>query len=196
MTAISELTSMTRAVLEDPEKYFWDLQGFGMLRTRLSDECRINVWDDRYRVDHVSDIHTHPWDFTSTLVSGRLVDETFNPCEMTKSGPGILRGFHAEIKPGEGGGLSGKGVGKAAAFERGSAILLFPGGWYELKHDEWHRSWAARGSVTVNTRARQGADLAQVFWWESQFWVSAEPKPATAEEVNDIVSYALARWED
>ena len=59
-------------ILEFPERHDWTLQGFGMLRAYLSSEIRLHVWSAAHRVEGVSDIHNHPWDFESMVVCGNM----------------------------------------------------------------------------------------------------------------------------
>jgi hypothetical protein len=178
--------SLVKFILEHAADYEWSLQGFGMLRLHLSDEVRLNVWDSRYRVPKVSMMHTHPWNFTSIVIAGVLINTRFSF---------NLRGAeynYALIKPGPGGGLRE---------DLGTIHLLHhrfeyytEGDVYQQVHNEIHTSSPELGTVTLNIRERVGDDIARVYWPAGEQWVSAEPRKATKEEVEDIVSHSLQRW--
>jgi hypothetical protein len=164
----------------------WSLQGFGMLRLYLSKDVRLHVWDKRFQVPNVSLIHTHPWDFTSRIVVGvmrntRFMEGRGNPHMKSQIGCGV------------GGGLVGTP-------ERVSLIGGFPerfsgGGVYHQRATEIHASDYDDGTVTVVTRAVRGdPDHADVYWPDGEQWVSAEPRPATPDEVASIIGYSLQRW--
>lgn len=178
-----EIKELTRAILKNAAHYDWSLQGFGMLRLHLSDAVRLNVWDSRYQVPNVSMMHTHPWDFESTVIVGELRNNRY-----VKDRHGDL--FEcAEIKPGPGGGIRNS-LGNVGLHRRPVEIYI-SGEAYRQSHDEIHISLPADGTVTLNRRKRVGDDIAQVFWPLGQEWVSAEPRPALPEEVADIAAAAL-----
>ena len=66
------IQALAAEILRRPHGYKWSLQGFGMLRLYLSDNIRLHVWTTEHRVENVSDIHDHPWDFISTVLFGQL----------------------------------------------------------------------------------------------------------------------------
>lgn len=45
---------MVQDVLEQPHRREWSLQGFGMLRTYLSFDMRLNIWNRQFRIPNVS----------------------------------------------------------------------------------------------------------------------------------------------
>lgn len=70
-----------------------------------------------------------------------------------------------------------------------------PTGWtYHQIASEVHLSDPIDGTVTFNERQRVGEDVARVFWPVGTQWVSAEPRTATAEEVDFITKFALSKW--
>ncbi len=184
--------SLVKEILKKAAWFKWSLQGFGMLRLHLSDEVRLNVWDGRYRVPNVSMIHDHPWDFESLIVTGELRNVRLTrPISMRETMRGLVM-EHAVIKPGPGGGkLENKGNLVLCLCDEERYVA---GQTYRQKAAEVHLSDPEDGTVTINKRERVGEDLARVFWPYGKQWVSAEPRPATTDEVLDIVGASLARW--
>src|SRR6266705_1769973 len=89
-------------ILVHCDDYQWSLQGLGMLRLYLDDTHRMHIWDDRYQVYNVSQMHTHPWNFTSTVIVG--VVRNIRYVENSQATE-----FHRQmIHCGEGGGLVGE----------------------------------------------------------------------------------------
>lgn len=188
---MSPITSaLVRAVLEQWQAYQWTIQGFGMVRTKIADIGRIHIWDSRLRTALVSDIHAHPWDLRSTIVSGELINQRFMVAEKGSAGlPYLMQ----TIATGEGGGVKGEPQGvflDAAVPEFYSA-----GDVYEQAASEIHRSIPMDGTVTLLER-QQGEPLQEtlVFWPIGTSWVSAEPRVAAPWETERSVNYALARW--
>ncbi len=199
---VSLIRALVKHVLMNALDYKWSLQGFGMLRLHLDDEHRLNVWDSRFRVPNVSMMHTHPWDFKSLVVSGTLVNQRY-AIEKTKMWPDGEVYHSALIKPGTGGGMLGTVAGVVADPTKIENLWLLAkktenfrtGDVYSQKADEIHVSHPSDGAVTLNKRTRVGEDLARVFWPFGKVWVSAEPREATPEQVQDVVLGALSRWE-
>lgn len=168
-------------------RHDWSIQGFGMLRLHLPGDCRLNVWNSRYRVLDVSLMHTHPWNFESLVVNG-----TVNNRRYLQDEDGDLYNS-ARIKPGPGGGV--------LQIEHAQRLLARPferittGGSYSQLAHEIHSSHPEDGTVTLNARERVGEDVALVFWPATGKWVSAEPRRATREEVAAICGHALRVWE-
>lgn len=186
--------------LVDRHKYEWSLQGFGMLRTYFSKEVRMHIWNDQYRVPNVSDMHTHPWGFTSHIVKGNLVNMLFTRVEGVVV-PNFVEG---RIVCGTGGGLDKakmegtpiRGVALAYAQSVEHRHIYVSGETYSQDADEIHRTVAARGTVTLVERrfVKEDQDRALVFWPIGQEWVPAEPRPATTEEIDAICTHSLKKW--
>ena len=199
-----KLRAMVMSVLSDPKKHEWTLQGFGMLRTYITKETRLHVWDRDYRVRDVTDVHDHPWHFSSLIISGTIVNTRYevHPCEHT------LEEVHARnlrtpfmrssIVCGVGGGNH-----VATIKERGELVWLEPrepeeyktGEIYFQKADEVHHSSYSSGAVTLVTRTFQlDTEHAHVFFPADQEWVSAEPRDAKTSEIESICKNALHNW--
>ena len=63
---------IVKQVMENPFNYEWELQGFGMLRTYIDKDTRLQIWLKDFIVPGVTDIHTHPWDFESFIYKDKL----------------------------------------------------------------------------------------------------------------------------
>lgn len=179
---------LTQAVLEYPHERKWTLQGLGMLRTYLEKpDVRLHVWDSRYRFPNVSMMHDHPWHFRSHIVAGIV-----NQKRYTYNTHGLIQ-MRQTILCGTGGGLCG-------GPER---VILHAGDWekyyeqetYTQRAEEIHISLPVDGTVTiVHREVADDADHAHVFWNVAEKWVTAEPRPATMQEVTKITEFALNRW--
>lgn len=172
------LQALVLDILQNPMQRQWSVQGFGMLRTYLPDDMRLNIWDHRLTAPNVSTIHTHPWDFQSLVVFGHLQNVRF---EVREEGSGLRTYNHAVIKPGPGG---GKMVDKGTVGLYSKAVEVYqPGDEYYQRAEEVHQSRPSHGCITINFRTRHEPDEALVYWPANESWVSAEPKPAMPEEV-------------
>lgn len=176
----------------------WTVQGLGMMRTYIPGEYnfRLHVWNNKAKVPGVSVLHTHPWDFHSHVLAGRLVNHTFTEISRDKLYPadGDLVVVKHQLKCGEGGGLQ----------EYTHRIILRP-----AATDEYHpgTTYAEFGIIPHYTEYIDGTvtlvrrypltdgdpDMAYVYYLESEGWVSAEPRPATLEEIDEYCEAALAR---
>lgn len=165
------------------------MQGFGFLRTKIANVGRIHVWDSSLAVRHVSTMHTHPWALHSTIISGELINQRFEEFPH-----GVLLYQRQTIKTGEGGGLCGEAVPVVLHPKR--AETYGRGDWYEQDANEIHRSIPQDGTVTLMERT-QGPPLeeASVYWPRGTSWVSAEPRPPLTWQIEEVIQYALARWD-
>jgi hypothetical protein len=185
------LQEFAKGILETADQRRWTIQGLGMLRTYLGGGTRLHIWDDRFAVPDVSEMHNHPWNLFSFVCSGLIRNQRF---EYSPSGQLYKRQM---LFCGAGGGL--KGEPEDTTLELTTDEFLFPGDSYEQRAEEIHQSKPIRGTVTIVHRTvPQGGspDLASVFWGPGADWVSAEPKPAEDHEIAAIVSEALADWPD
>lgn len=202
-------------VLAHPERYEWTLQGFGMLRMYLPADTglvgipahiyalRLHIWDSRYRVANVSDIHDHPWDFESLVLRGSIrnvcyklheVDSVEDATHLTGKitcGPSPVRKGVSDVLP----------VRLVVVSEE----VYGAGDTYKMGSEELHASFPIDGTVTMCRRSFVNADTetARVVWLKNtaghgaeshaEGWVSAEPRRATDEEVKSITRGARMR---
>lgn len=178
---------LVKSILVHASAYAWSLQGLGMLRLYLSTEDRLHVWDTRHAIPNVSAIHDHPWGFESHVVAGRIRNYRYiREAEGDEYKSAILQ-------CGPGGCV--KSQPKIVRLRRAEMEEWLPGEAYWQKHDEIHESQPERGTVTIVRRTfREDTEHATVFWPAKEEWVSAEPRPATPEEVAAITGFALRTW--
>jgi hypothetical protein len=196
---VSDLTaSQVLFLLKHPFNLEWSIQGFGMLRAYLASDqiYRLHIWDtEQMSVEDVSTVHDHPWDLDSRIISGTLVNQRYVKAEYTDAP-------HSEvwnavlIRTGEGGHPL---VDKPERWRLNAEPyeVYEPGERYHQDAPEIHESLPTRGCVTVvkRTFSRQ-RDIATSLYRNTPEWVSAEPRPATMEEIYHFTNLALANWND
>lgn len=181
------LKASIKALLRCATEYEWSLQGLGMLRLYLEPDIRLHVWSREHAVEDVSVIHTHPWHFTSTIIAGELRNIRY------ATHPDGQRFMQQLLQCGPGGCLKSQPemvklrVDVDESFSEGET--------YSQAATVRHASFPEDGTVTIIKRAPTGdPDHALVFWPFGRDWVSAEPRRATPDEVDQITRNALARW--
>lgn len=185
------LYRLVQKVLEEPHSYQWQWQGLGMLRLYLSDEVRLHVWFPRGSVPGVSTIHTHPWDFVSTVIVGRVVNQRYL-CVTPR--PEAEPYWRRPLICGPGGGLTAHPQ-EPVWIQRQPPEIYTAGQNYFQKASEIHESDPAPGTVTAITRTfKADRDTAMVYWPKDTEWVSAEPRDATPTEIDVITQRTLQEW--
>lgn len=179
-----------RKLLEHADRLEWSLQGFGMLRAYLGADkrTRLHIWDDRYAVPNVSTIHDHPWHFESLVVSGQVENTIYEeqaPVGATHHVQRIICGP---------GGCAMDRLPDVRLYVVSSRVYRAEQVYGQRAH--WvHESKPSRGAVTlVHRKFLDQTEQAHVLFPVGAEWVSAEPRPATREEVASIVGYALSVW--
>lgn len=187
------IKKLVEDLLRNPDRQEWTLQGFGMLRCYLSPEVRLHVWDSRFKAPNVSELHTHPWDFCSLVVAGEVRNHRFvETAEGAHQGSGQqIPRKRQTIRCGEGGGLVGEPVDVFLAEQ--PTETFGEGDSYAQMANEIHRSIPEDGTVTIIER-RFKADTEHAYVYFQGEWGTAEPRPATPDEVETILAGALKRW--
>lgn len=187
---------IVKTILEKANQFEWSLQGLGMLRLYLSKEVRLHIWDSRYAVPNVSTIHNHPWSFTSEIIAGAVINVLFRKVMPLNNGqaPDYAKPYMtAVLQCGPGGCV--KTEPERVMLQQYQQRVYEPGDYYEQKDFEIHQSLPRESTVTIVNRVfNADPDHASVFWPEGTNWVSAEPRTATAVEVQDITQASLARY--
>lgn len=177
-----------RFILENAHKFVWSLQGLGMFRLYLSQQRRLHVWAPSFAFKDVSTIHTHPWKFESSVISGHVTDVVFE--EAADGGAAPMHRQKIICGPG------GCAVGECTnTFLRERyRRTVRAGECYSLASHEIHESRPAPGTITLIDRTF-GVDTehAYVFFPHGTPWVSAEPRTATGDEVDAMKRIALDR---
>lgn len=186
--------ALVKTVLMYPRNHAWTVQGFGMMRTYLPHgpnpkRFRLNVWDARMAVPHVSTMHDHPWDFQSWIINGNFRNTRF--VEDAYSGDDWN---YATI-------MCGIAGDNSAPLSNRIRLRAFPtehyttGDIYRQSASEIHVSEYDNGTVTLNDRTGD-TEHARVFWPAGLEWVDAKPRQATEMEVATATMLALENWND
>lgn len=172
-----------QSILKDPHRHEWSIQGFGMLRLHLANGLRLHLWSKEFQVDHVSLIHTHPWTFSSHILAGETINTVFQEGGVGDTynrriiQPGMDLAFLSEPEQVR---LSVRHIQR-----------YLPGQQYFQLPEEIHSSDFEDGTITLNHRVRTPKDEAYTYWPQGEEWVSAQPRTATAAEINAFIAQAL-----
>jgi hypothetical protein len=189
-------------ILQNWRKHEWSLQGFGMLRTYITRETRLHVWNSKFAIPGVSMIHDHPWHLESCVLAGRITNKRYQVIHCRESEDqiaaveGIISPYiKAQIVCGTGGGNQAaklKTDGERVWLEPGLSEIYGPGEFYRQRADEVHYTSYEDGTVTLVRREfLPDTEHANVFFRADDGWVSAEPRPALQDEVQAFVERAL-----
>lgn len=180
---------IVKQVMENPFNYEWELQGFGMLRTYIDKNTRLQIWLKDFIVPDVTDIHTHPWDFQSFIYQGQITNFIFKEYALEDQVSGewfqsdrclILTGVTAFVK--EKTPIILKPLDKVG-YSRGD--IYFHG------KDVPHRIDFIDGTITILTKSNIHEDsLAYSYVQNGGEWVSAAPRLATKEEIIPFIDAA------
>jgi hypothetical protein len=186
---------LVKRILERADQFPWTIQGLGMMRLYLGKMGRIHIWDARIRVPNVSVIHTHFWHLKSTILSGAICNKRYEIATTAEDKDWGLPMKRQRIVTGEGGGLIGDPE-VVRLYQRHPPEFYESGDCYEQQGFEIHETSFQSGTVTLLERplGKQGEETAYVFWPAAEEWVSAEPRPATPNEMNMVAQHALSRW--
>lgn len=183
--------AFVRKFIEDNRKNpeVWSLQGFGMLRLYVTDTIRLHIWHPSYRAFGVSDIHTHPWSFESTIYNGSVVDRVYAHTRMDQQS----RYVRQKIQCGPGGGLVD--LPESVRLRVISRLEHSIGDTYSHTHSAIHQSEPTAGTVTICARTFEpDTEHAFVYWRRGDTWGTAEPRRATEGERAAIIGAALDIW--
>jgi hypothetical protein len=178
--------ALVRTILEHPAGYPWRMQNIGLLALRLDDrrEFRLHVWDPESCVGEPP-VHDHPYDFTSTVIVGELVNTRYvedpNGIEYSR------HRYHA----GDEDDRRTDSVRLTA-----SETTFTSGDRYRQLATELHRSRQTPGTVTLLQFGPFEERELTVCLAPGAPWVSALARPATAAEVKRITAAALDRFPD
>ena len=181
---------IVKQVMENPFNFEWELQGFGMLRTYIDKNTRLQIWLKDFIVPNITDIHTHPWDFQSFIYQGQIRNNIFFEYELQDQVREewfqcvkclILTGEHAYVK------------------ER-NPIILKPNGSFEYfcgdtyfhEKNIPHRIDFIDGTITILTKSNIHEDSLAYSYVKgfNNEWVSAAPRIATKEEIQTFIDAA------
>jgi len=167
----------------------WTLHGLGMLRLDLGDGYRLNVWNSEYKTPNVSEIHTHPWNLTSTIIVGVMRNHRYyaSPSKDPIYNQQVV-GCGCEVSE-----LKGTPV-QIRLFNTSLSVPTYEAGeTYDLTVTQIHRADADDGTVTLMRKTGEPVD-AKVFWSKETKWGDAKPCIATPAQVKYITQHSLDTW--
>lgn len=168
----------------------WSAQGLGMLRKYIDDDrrFRLHVWYPGVRVPDVSELHTHPWDFTSLVIVGEICDHRYY--NTSQADPGNVVYHCSQIQCGPNPKEPDKPMQDRRLWE--SQVHVQAGERYRQTSVQIHKTEAMPGTVTLIERKFQpDTEHALVFFAQGTKRVSAEPRPATRAELRAGLAQAL-----
>ena len=173
--------TLVRNILEHPADYPWRLQNIGLLGLRLDDrrEYSLHVWDPESCVGDPP-VHDHPFDFTSTVIVGELVNSRY------VEDPNGIEYWRHRYWPGDEQDRRTDSVRLVA-----SATTLSPGDRYRQLSSELHSSRQAPGTVTLIQFSPLEKRELTVCCEPGAPWVSGRARAATSGEVKRITGAAL-----
>jgi hypothetical protein len=173
-----------------PLDFEWAAHGIGMLRTYLDDEktTRLNLWHSSLINPGISTLHTHPWQFRSYVLCGRLENTLW---DRVASGQPFHEG---QISCGPH--FSGiEGEPALIALQPRAPVVMTKGFGYMQYEHEIHSTQAEDGTATVMIRgAPCEGHRASVFWPAGEAWGDAS-RQTTREDVLRVTD-AVARLLD
>lgn len=183
---------LVKFILENANKFEWSVQGLGMMRLYITPELRLHIWDERLEAPGATKAHTHPWDLESEVIVGAIEDVVLSekPAFLNQ---GKLSYAKQQILCGEGCHLTSEP--EPVELYLSEMRTYRAGQKYTHKADDIHYSNFSEGTVTLVHRTfKEDQDHAFVYIPEGSEFGSAEPKPATQEQVYGISQTALNNW--
>lgn len=181
------------SILTRPLEHEWSVQGLGFMRTYLSETERLHLWHSSLKIHGATELHDHPWNFTSTVILGCVNQSRY---EHNDSGSIWMK---QRILCGVGGGPVGESLKSPEQVSLFSPALesFYTGATYTQKADEIHKSFPLNDTVTVVTREfMEDADHANVYYRVGGEFVSAHPRPASRAEVLFITRSVLNTYQE
>jgi hypothetical protein len=177
---------LVRTILEHAADYPWRIQGIGLLALRLDErrEYRLHVWDSEVYVGDPP-VHDHPYDFTSTIVVGEMVNTRY-----VEDPAGDEYG-RERYTPDDENRRRTDGVHLS-----GASTSFGPGDQYDQLAAELHSSQQTPGTVTVIRCRWHNRPELTVCLRPGAPWVSGQARPATPDEIKRITAAALDRFDD
>lgn len=195
------LMELVRYALANAHDDEWSVQGMGMFRLYLGRDkvIRLHIWDNRYKVPGVSTIHNHPWDFTSFIVAGSLRNLVY--WEETDSLKSVIESVKLETEAARpmkrhqihcGEDEHSVSEPEDTKLLLASSVTYQPGDAYIMRHDEIHETVSSCTITLVHRRfVKPDRDTATVFYPPNEKWVTAKPRPASPNEVKEMMRLAI-----
>ena len=80
----------------------WHPNGFAVFHVANVEELghvRLHVWARgiRVKLDAQPEVHSHPWDLCSLVISGTYMDTLYRAEQRDQAGPGLFRGYDVKL---------------------------------------------------------------------------------------------------
>lgn len=198
-------------ILKNPLNYKWEVQGLGMLRTYLDDNTRFQIWNKDLIVEDVTDVHTHPWDFISVILQGKITNHIYK--ELAEPVDKSKKYFRCLITTGEDAYVKEK---QEVYLSKLGKYPYYKGTFYVHKKHIPHKIKFKDGTITVLNKINKNGECvyekyvkytdnhiivlgqdkksseAYTYVKDGKEWVSAMPRPAKEHEIYDTIKKA---WE-
>ncbi len=177
--------SLVRTILEHAQDYPWTLQDIGVLGLRLDErrEYRLQVWDPGYCVGDPP-VHDHPYDFTSMVVVGEMVNTVYRE---DPSGVQYRRLHYIPKREAD-----SQQVDTIRLI--GTSATICEGCTYSQLAHELHDSHQVPGTVNVIRYGFKDINDLTVCLLGDASFVSGQSRPATLSEIDDITTKALEHF--
>jgi hypothetical protein len=196
-------------ILTKPLERIWSVQGLGMMRTYLNETQRLHLWHRDLIAQGVTQLHDHPWDFSSEIIFGGVKQIRYgtedqmpdlylrnvSPRLMVNLDAGTDTYMKQKILCGEGSCF----VGDPEEIKLGEGPMesYYEGQTYQQKAHEIHKSLPFDNTVTIITRSHtENPDHAHVYIPKGAEFGSAEPRPASRAEILFITREVLHAYQE
>lgn len=180
--------ALVKSILKDKNRV-WKVMDFGMLKTTLDDHVRLHVWSKALQTGEPDGIHTHPWDFTSRTICGTMYNTVYKPIPYSVAKKHQLQRVHITC------GYEACTPEYTGEYHEFGGFTYAIPEWssYGLRSDETHSTSFEDGTVTIITRTSIPELNEADVYIKGDTWVSARPREATKEEIEEGVIAALRR---
>jgi hypothetical protein len=184
---MTPLQAAIYTILLNPKAYKWDYQGFGFIRCYLhdNDEWRLHIWDNKKAIPQISDIHTHPWDFKSTIIFGTLYNYIYK--EVKSTGDKFTKQL---MQPGKNARLLSD---KIEVNLLSKIIQYNVLDTYSQKKEIIHKTNAISGTVTLIRRFDRSRQDRTFVYYKTAEWIAGTPRIATESEIDHFTHMARMR---
>jgi len=173
--------ALVGTILRHAEDFPWRINSIGLLGLRLDErrECRLHVWDPTFS-DGEPPVHDHPYDFTSTIIAGEMVNTRY---QEDAGGEEYVRFRYPPADET----VRRSDTVKLSA----TATTITEGGEYRQVAHELHASAQRPGTVTVIRCAWVEVAELTVCLRDANSWRSGQARDATRDEIKAVVAKAL-----
>jgi hypothetical protein len=173
--------ALVLTLLQHAADFPWRMQDIGLLSLRLDDrrEHRLHIWDPNYSVGDPP-IHDHPYDFTSTIIAGKMTNVRY---EEDPAGAEYVRLRYP---------VGAEDERKSDTIALSSTATTYTeGGQYLQLAPELHASVQQPGTVTAIRCTWMDAPMLTVCLRDPNAWISGQGRDATHDEIKQFTAKAL-----